>query len=734
MAIIFHTQAREFHLYNNEISYIIKILDNNQLGNLYYGKRITDQTSFSHLLEKEYKPLGTYVFEDNADFSLQYIKQEYPAYGTTDFRYPAYEIEQENGSKITDFQYTSHHIFKGKKLIEGLPATYTESDDEAETLEVVLFDQLINADIVLSYTIFKDAPVITRSVKFINNGMEQTYINIAMSLNVDLPDCNYSMLHLTGAWSRERHISRRKLEKGTQSISSMRGASSSEHNPFIALSHLNADEVSGDVYGFSLIYSGNFLAQVEVDSHDTTRIIMGIHPHMFRWTLEAGCSFSTPEAVMVYSNEGFGKMSRAFHKLFRTRLVRGVWRDQVRPILINNWEATGCNFDEDKILKIVEPARKLGIELFVLDDGWFGNRNDDRAGLGDWYVNREKLPNGINGLADKIEALGMKFGLWFEPEMVNMDSDLYRDHPDWILATPGRKQSHGRNQYVLDFSRPEVVQYIYESMARVLGESIISYVKWDMNRYITECYSVSAISSKQGEIMHRYILGVYNLYERLTSEFPEILFESCASGGARFDPGMLYYAPQGWTSDDTDAIERVKIQYGTSLVYPVCCMGAHVSEVPNQQLLRITPIETRANVAYFGAFGYELDLNELDEDEIEKVRKQVIFAKRHRELIQKGNFYRLRSPFEGNGAAWMIVSENRGETLVGYYQFMNEANQGYKRVKLEGLEPSTLYSISGKDNYCYGDELMNVGLIIKQEELCAGGADYSSVVYYIVRV
>lgn len=732
MAIIFHPHSGEFHLWNEQISYVIKILDNRQLGNLYYGPKLTDRDSFSHLLEGGLKPLAAYVFENDYQLSMQYTKQEYPSYGTTDFRYPAVEIRQPNGSRITCFEYQSHAILQGKKKLKGLPATYVEEEQEAETLEITLYDGLIDAELVLSYTIFRDFPAMTRSATFVNHGMEPFCLTRALSACVDLPDCDFEMIHLAGAWSRERHLKTRRLEQGVQGIYSMRGASSAEHNPFLALKRASTTEFSGEVYGFSLVYSGNFLAQVEVDTHGMTRMLMGIHPDQFEWRLCSGEIFQTPEVVMVYSKNGLNGMSQTYHRLYRTRLVRGVWRDQVRPILINNWEATSFDFDEAKIIGIARTAKDLGIELFVLDDGWFGARNNDRAGLGDWKVNLEKLPEGITGLAAKIEKMGMKFGLWFEPEMVNKDSDLYRAHPDWILSTPGRAASPSRNQHVLDFSRKEVVDYIYGMMSKVLREAAISYVKWDMNRYITECYSQSKAFSEQGKVFHEYILGVYDLYERLTSEFPSILFESCSSGGARFDPGMLYYAPQTWTSDDTDAIERLKIQYGTSYVYPLSCMGAHVSEVPNQQLGRVTPLETRANVAYFGVFGYELDLNFLTEAEKEEVRRQITYAKQHRGLLQQGTFYRLRNPFHDSVAAWMVVSEDSREALIGYYQILNEANPGWKRLKLEGLDPNSSYYVNeNRDRAHFGDELMSAGLVITREELCSGGADFASILFYL---
>jgi alpha-galactosidase len=735
MAIKYSEKSREFHLYNKEISYIIKILDNNQLGNLYYGKRIHHKESFSYLLEGGMRPLAAYVFEGDTNFSLQHTRQEYPSYGTTDFRYPAFEIKQKNGSKITYFEFEAYNIFKGKKKLEKLPATYVENEIEAQTLEIILYDKLIKTRLVLSYTIYKDLPIITRNSKFLHEGKEEIILTKAMSCSLDLPDYDYEMVHLAGAWSRERHVKTKRLEQGVQSIYSLRGTSSAEHNPFIALKRPNTTEFEGEVYGFSLVYSGNFLGEVLVDTHSTSRIMLGIHPNMFEWMLNENESFQTPEVVMVYSDEGLNGMSQAYHKLYRTRLARGFWRDKVRPILINNWEATTFDFNEEIILNIAKTAKDLGIELFVLDDGWFGERNNDKAGLGDWYVNTKKLPDGIVGLSKKIEEMGMKFGLWFEPEMVNKDSDLYRNHPDWIIHTPNRTASHCRNQYILDFSRKEVTDYIYEAMSKVLREASISYVKWDMNRYMTECYSVAKTAENQGKVMHEYILGVYSLYEKLTSEFPYILFESCSSGGARFDPGILYYAPQGWTSDNTDAVERMKIQYGTSFVYPISSMGAHVSEVPNQQVFRTTPLETRANVAYFGAFGYELDLNNLSEKERALVKKQVEFIKEKRELIQKGTFYRLVSPFENNINSWMVVSEDKSEAVVGYYKMLNTANDGFKGIKLHGLDSNKKYYINEeKQNVFFGDELMFAGIPVKQEDLCCKGGDFTSIIYYLKEV
>ena len=714
MSIVFHEKNRTFHLFNDKISYIMAVLPNGQMGQLYFGKRIHQREDYSYLLEMMARPMGSYVFENDRTLSLEHVKQEYGVYGSTDYRCPAVEILQENGSRISDFCYKSHTVSGGKPKLKGLPATYTESDSEAETLTLVLEDKVTGIELELLYTLFAGSGIIARSARFLNCGKKPVHLLKAMSLCMDLPDHDYDWIQFSGAWARERYPKKRRLETGIQSVGSMRGHSSHEHNPFVILKRPTADEFQGEVIGFSLIYSGNFLAQAEVDTHDTTRVLLGINPEWFDWKLEPGEEFQTPEAVMVYTDRGMNDMSQTFHRLFQKRLARGYWRDRERPILINNWEATYFDFTEERIVEIAKKAKEQGIELFVLDDGWFGKRTSERAGLGDWKANPERLPEGITGLAQKIEALGMKFGLWFEPEMVNKDSDLYREHPDWILSVPERRQSQGRYQYVLDFSRKEVVDYIYDRMAEILGRGKVSYVKWDMNRSITECWSAALPADRQGEVFHRYILGVYDLYDRLNTAFPEVLFESCASGGGRFDPGLLYYAPQGWASDDTDAAERLKIQYGTSYCYPISSIGAHVSASPNHQIMRSTPLYTRANVACFGTFGYELDLNRLTAEEQEEVKRQTAFMKKYRSVLQFGSFYRLESPFEGNVTVWMSVSGDRKTAVVGWYRTLNGINMGYTRVKLRGLEPDSVYRVSEdgalRGEY-YGDELMNVGLV-----------------------
>lgn len=715
MPITYNEKSREFHLYNNKISYLIKILANEQLGQLYFGKRIPNRKNHDYLVENTYRPVTSYVFDDDYSFSLGNVKQEYPAYGTTDQRRPALDIKQPNGSRITDFKYVSHKIYAGKRKLTGLPATYVENESEATTLEINLYDELIQVTLCLQYTIFENSAAIARSVKFSNDSDQKYQLKTALSLNLDLPDANYEWLQFSGAWGRERHLHKTPLRPGIQAINSARGASSHMQNPFVILKRPFTTEEQGEALGVSFVYSGNFLAQAEVDEYSVTRLQIGIDPFQFSWCLKPNETFQTPEAILAYTSEGLNQLSQTFQKLYTTRLARGYWRDKERPILINNWEATYFDFTEEKLLSIAKKAKELGIELFVLDDGWFGERTKETAGLGDWYVNRNRLKNGISGLSRKIHDLGMMFGLWLEPEMVNKDSDLYRKHPDYIIETPKRHASHGRKQYVLDFSRKEVVDNIYEQLVKILDEDEIDYIKWDMNRNITECYSIAYPPEQQGEIMHRYILGVYNLYERLIERYPKILFESCASGGGRFDAGMLYYAPQAWTSDDSDAIERLKIQYGTSFGYPQSMMGAHVSASPNEQLGRNTPLKIRGDVAFFGAFGYELDLDKLSSTELASIKKQIELMKKYRSIFQYGTFYRLKSPFEGNIVSWMVVSEDKSQAIVGYYKILNDVNCEYRRLYLPGLEADTLYNVQEElgsylGNFT-GDELANIGLV-----------------------
>jgi Alpha-galactosidase len=718
MPIRWSPGTREFHLSNDDISYVMRVHENGALGHLHFGAALAPDRSYAHLETPEFVGFTNRVGDP--------VACEYPTTGSGDYRVPAMTVLLADGSGVLELVYQEHRIVAGKPgrpSGDGLPVTYTESDSEADTLEIVLADGLSGVRVELSYTIFRDRPIVARSARIHNGGPATIRLTCAMSAALDLPDARWELVQLSGAWARENHVVSCGLRPGRQSVGSDRGASSANHNPFIALQRAETTEAAGEAYGFSLVYSGNFIAEAEVDSFDTTRVRLGISPDTFTWTLEPGASFATPEAILVYSASGLGGMSDALHGLYRERLARGSWRDALRPVLINNWEATYFAFDEAKLLAIATASRDLGVESFVLDDGWFGERDDDTTSLGDWFVDRRKLPNGLDGLAAKVEALGMRFGLWIEPEMISLKSQLFADHPDWAVGVPGRARTESRQQLVLDMSRPEIVDHLFGVLSGVLASAPITYVKWDMNRTITEPFGIALPADRQGEFFHRYILGVYDLYARLAAAFPEVLFESCASGGGRFDPGMLAFAPQAWTSDDTDAMERLKIQWGTSLAYPLSSMGAHVAAVPNHQTSRITPLATRAAVAFFGVFGYELDPTALDAGEWRAIADQVAFYKTHRDLFQRGRFVRLRSPFEegGNQAAWMSIAPDASRAVVGYYRVLNRPVPPADRLRLRGLDPATVYRVSGwpdeadplyRDNGGLrgGDELMHVGL------------------------
>lgn len=711
MDILFHESSSQFHLYNDRISYIIGVHSTGELGHVYFGKCVHDMERFPIQQSIGTKPMMCSPYDDE-DFCSELTGYEYPAFGTGDFRNPAYEILQADGSRVTKFEYSDYEILEGKPGIKGLPASYVDAAKDAKTLIIKLVDKVTMVELKLYYTIFDKYPVIARHAEFVNKGRKSVTVERALSMSIDLDDQDYEWIQFQGAWSRERMPVTRKIDGGRVSIESMRGISSANFNPFVIVKRPNTDEIMGEAIGIHLVYSGNFLAYAEGDTFNKTRVAIGINDRWFNWPLASGDVFETPEALMTYTDNGLNDLSNSIHRFLNNCMVRGKYKNVSRPILLNNWEATNMNFDEESILKIARKGQEAGVELFVLDDGWFGKRNNDYAGLGDWYVNTEKLPNGIKGLSEKVRAMGLGMGIWIEPEMVNEDSDLYRAHPDWVLSVPGREKNLGRHQMVLDFSRSEVVDAIYDMLYEVFKDASLSYIKWDMNRSLTEAFSIGKDSSAQGMVYHKYVMGVYSLYERLRAAFPEILFESCSSGGSRFDAGMLYYAPQAWCSDDTDGYERMKIQYGSSYGYPIVSIGAHVSVCPNQQTGRTIPIDTRAAVAYFGTFGYELDLNELSDEEFEKVKKQVEFMKEYRNVIQFGDFYRLASPFEENTAAWMSVSEDKSCAVAAIYRIHTPVNGGFSRMKLAGLDPDRLYTLDNGKQY-YGDYLMNIGVDVQ---------------------
>lgn len=713
MGINYNEDFNTFHLKTKNTSYVFKIMETGHLGHLYWGRKLK-ANNLEYFFRRRY--FGSFCADtDNiSGFQLELLHQECSTFGATDLRSPSLEFQYEDGTSATDLRYKSYRVYEGKQKLSGLPAVYVERDEEATSLEIILVDSLKSLEVILTYNVFEEFDAITRSLKIVNNSDEKINIERVLSANVDFTTDQFDFIQLSGSWGRERHILRNPLRSGSQAIESRRGASSHAQNPFMALCSKDANEEYGDVYGFSLVYSGNFLANVEVDMYRNARAQIGINPFDFKWLLESKEEFQSPEAVLVYSSKGLNGMSQIYHNLYRKRLCRGKYRDKVRPILINNWEATYFDFNEVKIKEIAKEASKLGMELFVLDDGWFGNRNDDKSSLGDWFVNEDKLKGGLNKLANDINNMGLEFGLWFEPEMISPISKLYEKHPNWCIHIPGRTRSQARRQLILDLSRKEVCDYIIESISKVLESANISYVKWDMNRNMTEVGSLGLISERQRETAHRYILGLYRVMEKITSRFPNILFESCSGGGGRFDPGMLYYMPQTWTSDDTDAIERLKIQFGTSMVYPPISMGCHVSEVPNHQANRITSLETRGVSAMAGNFGYELDITKLSEEEKEKLKEQISLYKEIRETVQFGTLYRLKSPFNSNEVAWMIISEDENDIVVSYVRQWGLINENFRNLKLTALDNDSEYEIIGEDIIISGDELMYIGLNIPE--------------------
>ena len=713
MAIQISPNGRLMTLQTNDSSYQMLADKNGVLLHLYYGSSIGAE-DLSELIVRSDVGFSGNPEEAGLDrtYSLDTLPQEVASSGVGDFRDDSVRLAHPDGSCAADFRFESCEVVSGAYSIPGMPALYATDKKNSETLIIKMKEKASGAILHLYYGVWEEENVITRTASLTNAGKEPIYIEKFLSCSMDMMDRDLDLISFTGRHAMERTMERTPVTHIKTEFGSIRGTSSHHYNPAMILCDRHATEDAGDCFGLCLAYSGSFTAMAQKDQRDQIRVQMGINPYQFRWCLTEGETFFAPQVILSFSNQGFSKLSHQYHDILHEHMCRGRYKHERRPFLINNWEATYFDFTEERLLEIAKKAYECGVELFVLDDGWFGARSNDHAGLGDWVVNRERLQNGISGLSEKIEALGMKFGLWFEPEMVNKDSDLYRTHPDWILQVPERNVSHGRNQYVLDFSRKEVVDHIYEMMTEILRKSKISYIKWDMNRSISECYSNTLLPEQQGEVFHRYILGVYDLYERLTSEFPEILFESCASGGGRFDAGMLYYAPQCWASDDTDAIERLKIQYGTSLCYPISSIGSHVSVIPNHQVFRNTPLHTRANVAYFGTFGYELDLNKLNETELSQVKEQIAFMKKYRQVIQFGNFYRLRSPFETNETIWEVVSEDKKTVLVGWYRTLNQVNGTFDRIQLMGLAPDLLYTNEQNGTKNYGDELMHLGLII----------------------
>lgn len=702
-----------FNLETKNTLYQMKVARFGVLNHLWYGEK-TD-CCMDYLLD--YPDAGfsgnIYEAENERTYSLNTLPQEYSTSGVGDFRISAISVTHEDGSNALDLRVREYQIKKGKYEIPGLPAVYAK-EDEAETLEITLKDTATEAEVILKYGVFEKEDVITRSVVVKNSGKTPIVINKVHSMCLDIPYGDWEWMHFYGRHTMERQAERVPVLHGISESSSSRGTSSHHQNPAVLLCEKDCTETNGHCIGAALMYSGGFQAQVEKDQLEQIRLVMGIHPDTFEWILEAGEAFYTPEVILSCSTTGFAKLSQNFHHIIRNHVCRGTYQLSSRPVLINNWEATYFDFNEEKILNIARQASKLGIDMMVLDDGWFGKRDDDCSGLGDWFVNEKKLNGGLKALVEKINAMGMKFGLWFEPEMVSEDSDLYRNHPDWAIQIPGRKPMRSRYQLVLDMSNPEVVDYLYGVMSAILRENHIEYVKWDMNRSISDWYTATLSRGRQMEMPHRYVLGLYELLEKLTSEFPDVLFEGCSGGGGRFDAGMMYYCPQIWCSDDTDAHERTFIQYGTSFFYPTSTVGSHVSAVPNHQTGRITSIETRGVVAMAGSFGYELDLNQLSEEEKTVVAKQVTHYKEYQSLIYNGDYYRLANPFEDGMSAWSWISEDKKTILVQGVLFRAKPNVLRKTLRLMGLEAKKNYKIAGTEEVYTGVALMSGGVLLQR--------------------
>ncbi|NLB79745.1 MAG: alpha-galactosidase [Clostridiaceae bacterium] len=684
-----------FRLDTANTTYMFRITKFGHLEHVYYGASLETDDLAEVLAQKRTAVIGNSVDYDESDeyYNLDNICLEWSDNGRGDYRQSPAEIKMPDGSFISDFIYDSHDIQNESIPMKGLPSAY-EGD---QTLVVNLKDTAFDVIISLYYTVFEKANVITRRAVLTNNSPSPLHIRRFMSMMVDLHPEKFNMYTLDGGWIKEAHLNRRNVEHGIIINSSNTGNSSSRHNPAFMLAEERCTEDNGRVFGFNLIYSGNHQSSVDKNGRDIIRVLTGINPHLFEWELNESESFETPEAVMTFSYKGFNGMSHNMHYFVNNHIVRGQWKNHERPVLFNNWEATFFNFDEGKLIKLAKNAKELGAELFVLDDGWFGERNSDNAGLGDYNVNTKKLPNGLKKFADKIRSMGLDFGLWFEPEMVNPNSDLYRIHPEYAVKHPTRKPVLGRNQLVLDLCKKEVRDYIVENVSRILDESNISYVKWDMNRNIAEAYS-SAIKN-QGEFYHRYILGLYEILSRIFDERPNILLESCASGGNRFDLGMLCFSPQIWASDDTDPIERLKIQTGLSHFYPLSTVGSHVSQAPHQQTLRDTPLSTRFNVSAFGCLGYELDIKNLSPEEKKDIANQIDFYKKYRKIYQFGTFSRI-SGSKQNKVLWQVVDEEKKTALSGFFQTQVNAAEGDDKLIVKGLNKGR-YNVRARPQHLY---------------------------------
>lgn len=712
MAIKVNADNKFFQLITKNTEYQIKADKFGVLKHIWYGEK----TDFDMEYLQNYPDVGfsgnVYEADNDRTYSLDTMPQEYSCEGVGDFRISAAAVTHTDGSNAIDLRYQGYRVLKGKYAIPGLPAVYA-NENESETLEINLKDTASDICVTLKYAVIEELDIITRSAVIYNKGTTAVTLTKAASLCLDIPQGKgWEWIHFHGRHTMERQPERTPLLHGIQESSSGRGTSSHQQNPTVLLCTKNCTETSGQCIGAALMYSGSFQTRIELDQLEQIRLIMGINPELFCWELAPDACFYTPEVILSYSNSGFETLSHNFHKTIRRHVCRGKYKLAERPVLINNWEATYFDFDSDKIFRIAQQAAELGVDMLVLDDGWFGKRDDDCSGLGDWFVNENKLQGGLRKLTEEVTKLGMKFGIWFEPEMISEDSELYRSHSDWVIKIPGRNPMRSRYQLLLDMTKQEVQDYLYDSISKILDSADITYIKWDMNRSISDWYTSTLPSYRQGEMAHRYVLGLYSLLERLTSAYPNVLFEGCSGGGGRFDVGMLYYCPQIWCSDDTDAFERTKIQYGTSFFYPISTVGSHVSAVPNHQTGRITPIETRAVTAMAGSFGYELDLNKISDEEKQAVKSQIVNFKKYNHIIHNGLYYRISNPMKDEVAVWEYVSEDKSEVLVHGMIFRTAPNSLQIRICLRGLIPDSIYCLESNGRSYTGRALMNGGILL----------------------
>lgn len=706
MPIIFDNEQQVFHLQNNQLSYIIGIEKEQYITQRYFGTKLISYNG-SNELQKIDRGFATNPIPEDRQFSLNALPMETSTQGNGDHRIPNYQIRNNQGQNVTNFQFKDYIIYQGKKPLQGLPSLRPEN---ASTLEIILEDPIPNLRMILVYTLYENYPVITRNVRFENLGKEIVYLENAGSLLLDFPRNNLDLVTLNGSHTNEANLHRQALHSGIQKIESTRGTSSPQHQPFLALVNRETTEFSGEVFAFHLVYSGNFIAQVEVEQYGSSRVQLGIHPDTFEWKLSPNEIFQTPEAIITYSNCGFNQMSQTFHKIYQKHLVPKIFSKKERPILLNTWEANYFDLSEETLLEQAALASELGIELFVLDDGWFGKRNDDTSSLGDWEVNFEKLPNGIEGLAEKIHKMGLQFGLWFEPEMISKNSDLFRYHPEWALQVLNYPMTEGRRQLVLDLSKLEVQDYLIGQLNDYLSTEKVDYIKWDMNRHLTEIGNLSLPADQQKEISHRYVLGLYRILDTLTKKYPKVLFENCSSGGGRFDPGMMAYMPQTWTSDNSDALSRTIIQYGYSYLYPPVMLGAHVSDVPNHQVGRTTPLTTRGWIAMSGNLGYELDISKQTSTDLSVINQQTQVYKKYRNLLQFGEFYRLQAPSKHFASAWLFKNEE--EALLLYFNGLSQPAVPLHYLTLHYLDDESLYQSSESGKCFTGSELNHAGILI----------------------